>query len=362
MISLGGTFSIPLARGDEFDASSRKNSSLRRTDAAPLRDYIGDEDNGLLRSLFTSLKGTALSFTPLVIHGPPSAGKTSLALALAEQSKQQAPRGKVVALTAADFARSYADAVDTDALPELRQRFLKAGLVIVDDVQHLAGKAAAQAELRTLLDLMRKDEVLVIVTSNAPPAALPFAADLRSRLAEGLVVPLRWPGEAARREMVARYLAARQVELSDQSIARLAAAYLGSPARLFAGLAHLVHAARTDHRQLDDALVHEALASLEGTNLSPRAVIAAVAKQFGVTVKDLKGSSRRQAINVARGVAMYLLRTHVHLTYEQIGQHFAGRDHTTVMNACQKTTERLAADPHLAHEVEQIVTHLHEAA
>lgn len=360
MISVGGTFTIPLGTGEEFDFSPRKASTLRRASTLPLCDYIADEENALLRTLLPSLQRSTNLFGPLLLWGPTSTGKTTLALALVQRAKAIAPEGKLLLLTAADFARAYANAIDTDSLSEFRQRFLQTQLVVIDDLHHLAGKTSALAELRTLLDLMTASSIRVVVTSLHAPSDLPFTADLRGRLSQGLVIPLRWPGASARREIVVRYLASRHATLSEAMVARLADHYCGPPSRLFSGLAQLVHGAEVERRPLDDAYVAESLAAHTEAAISPRAVIAAVAKQFHVTVKDLKGTSRRQAINTARGVAMYLLRHHTKQTFEQIGQHFAGRDHTTVMHACQKTTERLAGDPQLQHAVDQVVTHLQE--
>jgi chromosomal replication initiator protein len=178
---------------------------------------------------------------------------------------------------------------------------------------------------------------------------------------QGLVVPLRWPGESARRAMITRYLAERRVsDLSEACVTRLAGTYAGPPSRLFAALAQLVHVAQTDRRALDDALVEETLDGADENAITPRAILAAVAKQFHVTQADLKGPSRRQAISEARGIAMYLLRELTRATFENIGQQFGGRDHTTVMHACQKTMERLAADERLRQTVESLASNLEE--
>jgi chromosomal replication initiator protein len=360
VISVGGTFSIPLGSGVDFDGGPRKGSSPGRS-ALPLREFIADDQNSLLRTLLPSLEQPSACFAPLVLYGPTSVGKTALALALVRRWEELSTSPRTLLITAADFARAYAHAVDIDAIGEFRDRFAQASLVVIDDMQHLEGKRPAQAEIRYLLDLMAAQGTRVIITSRIAPAELAFAPDLCSRLAGGLVVPLQWPGVEARREMVVRYLAHRHVtKLSQTSINRIADTYAGPPSRLFAALAHLLHVAETQREAIDDRLVDAALAEQAEATVSPRAIIATVAKHFRVTVKDMKGPSRKRAINEARGVAMHLLRTLTRETYEQIGAHFTDRDHTTVMHACQKTTERLAADPQLAQAVDRIVAHLQE--
>jgi chromosomal replication initiator protein len=374
--STAGVCSIPLPAELELELAPKKG--LRLAPSRPLPEFIADDANPLAAALLTVLDRHRAACTPLVLYGPTGCGKTVLALALVKKyieadprlrvglepaSPQLLPRGEGIrALTAADFARAYAHAVETDSITDFRDRFL-APLVLIDDVQHLADKEAAQHELRLLLDLLAKRGTPVIITSRLSPQELPFVADLRGRLAGGMVIPLHWPGEAARREIATRYLTARNHgDVSPAIIERIAITFSGSPARLFAALAELVHLAETDRRAIDDSLLDELTAEQrEQSQYSPRAIIAAVAKQFRVTVKALKGTSRRQAINTARGVAMYLLRERTGETFEQIGRQFSGRDHTTVMHACQKTVERLAEDPQLAREVEQIIAQLEAA-
>lgn len=360
MISLGGPFSIPLVSGLEFDFAPRKAAVRPPVTRLPLAEYIADHDSALAGCLLPMLERGGASFHPLVLCGPTCTGKTVLALTLARRWQQLAPQSKSLLLTAADFARALSHAVQTDGLEEFREKFQAASLIVIDDVQHLEGKTAAQDELRRLLDEMSERGAHLIVTSRVSVAELPFSPDLRGRLSQGLIVPLRWPGDEARREIISRYLSSHRVgSLSPEGIARLATTYSGPPSRLFAALAELVHTAETDRRPLDDSLLGETLKEHDA-NITPRAIIAAVSKQFQIPLKDLRGPGRRQAINEARGVAMHLLREVRKLTYAEIGALFGDRDHTTVMHACQKTSERLASDPLLRQSLETITAQLHE--
>ena len=125
MISVGGTFSIPLDSSVEFEFTPRRSSAASGS-ALPLRDYIADDENALLRTLLPALERDSDLLCPLLLCGPSGTGKTALAVALAEQWKRAHPTGKVLLLTAVDFARAYAHAVDTNSLAELRERFLQA--------------------------------------------------------------------------------------------------------------------------------------------------------------------------------------------------------------------------------------------
>jgi chromosomal replication initiator protein len=353
---VSGTFSIPLG-----DAPLRDRPTASSASAYALREFIAGDENRLVRVLLPALDRP--HFTgPLFLYGPTGCGKSLLALALARQIRELHPGAKTLHTSGADFARAYADALDANGLADFRKRFMQAAFVLLDDIHQLATKPSAQEEWRRMLDLFaQRGTPVVIVCRCAPGELAEFDADLRGRLSAGLVVPLYWPGRDARREMIQSYLAIRQARLGEDEINRLANEIDGPPARLFATLAHLLHLAATDHRSLDAALVAEVLAEYAASReLAPRVILAAVAKMFQLKSSDLKGPSRRQTVSTARGVAMLLLRELRHASYHEIGQQFNGRDHSTVMHACEKTRERLATDGQLAERVADLKFQLME--
>jgi chromosomal replication initiator protein len=321
-----------------------------------LRAFIAGDENAVVRTLPTALEENNAWLTPLVLYGPTGSGKTMLALALAQHWKSLHKKCKPLFITAADFARAYADALETSSLADFRERFTSTSLVVVDDLQHLANKPAAQEEFRRVLDLMAEQGTRSIITLPMAPVAMnDLAPDLVSRLSGGLSIGLVWPGPITRQEMIAQYLANQQQAAPDPCVARLAQELSGPPSQLFAMLAQLLHTASVTRRPVDEAMVSAALSGHAAASaITPREIIALVAKELRVKMADLKGPSRRQSLTSARGVAMLLMRELLGISYQEIGKQLGGRDHTTVMHACQKTTSRLSEDNEFKRQYEAL--------
>ena len=221
------------------------------------------------------------------------------------------PRQPVVYTTAVDFARELADAIETQAVVDLRARYRTANLLVFEDVGRLTERPAAQVELIHTLDAILREGGQVVVTASAPPAELRgLMPALQSRLLAGLAVPLSPPGATARLAILRRLASLREIDLTDPVAQALAEGLDGTVPELLGALVQLDVPARMDGKPIDGDAVRDYLAGRHGGKRPQIQHIAALtARYFSLKLADLRGPSRRRPVVAARDVAMYLVRS-----------------------------------------------------
>jgi chromosomal replication initiator protein len=326
-------------------------SACSRDPNGAIGDFVVGPENRLVDVALSDLLGQAGSLcSPMVLYGPSGVGKTHLALAVVAHWKARPDHPPVKYAVAIDYARELADAIETKTLDEFGVAYRRASLLVLEDLQHLAGKQAAQRELLQILDSLADDEARVLVTASRSPGMLDdMLPGLQSRLQAGLVVPVVLPGPAARAILLRRFAGARGIELSESLIEFFAENMSGAAPALDAALVELqmggtvnIEAARrwlADRRRQDPSL---------------REITLATAQHFSLRLGDLRSAARRRTLVIARGVAMYLCRRLTRLSLEQIGGYFGGRDHTTVSHGCRRTEDLLQAEPAIREAVVQL--------
>jgi chromosomal replication initiator protein len=320
-------------------------------------EFFAGPENGLVEPAVLGVLGRQPTpYNPLVLYGPSGTGKSHLVRGMAATWKLNFPHSRVVYTTAVDFAREMADAFEAQSVEEFRAKYRGAKLVIFEDVGELATKPAAQEELICTLDAIVQRGGQVLATLAAAPQEIGgFMPALQSRLAAGLCVPLVSPGPDTRRAILQRWSALREFELADSILALLAEGLNGTVPELLGAMLQLEVPAREEGRAIDARQIREFLSRRDAA-LRPklRDVAVLTARYFSLRLSDLRGSSRKRPVVVARDVAMYLCRRFARESLGRIGDYFGGRDHTTVLHACRKTEERMEADPAIRQAIDRL--------
>ncbi len=298
-------------------------------------------------------------FNPLVLYGPPGVGKSHLAAGLAEVWHKRFG-GAVVHTNGTDFARGYAAAVENEAVSEWRTPICAAGLFVLENLMQMSTKRGALEELVATLDELIAHGRQAVITSRLPPSEVRgFPATLVSRLTGGLLISVSPPGPESRRMLAQRLAQARKLAIEPAALRILADACPATVPEMHAAICELQMSVETSQGSKELIITAATMRQFVGqrtTDVKPtvRGITSLTAKYFSLKSSDLTSPSRRRAVVVARGIALYLARQLTGKSLEQLGTHFGGRDHTTVLHSYRSTELRLQRDP----EVRLAVDHL----
>jgi chromosomal replication initiator protein len=272
----------------------------------------------------------------LALFGPPGTGKTHLSRGLVQHWQHRCGPETAQYLTAADFRREFAAAIDRDAVVDFRRWLRSLELLAIDDLHQLPSETHLKRELRYTLDALAEAGGLVVVTSPRPVTTLPnLTRDLHGRFAAGLMLQLAVPGSAARMRIVQHLTAALGRPLSEDAMQRLVAGMHGTASQLVGALFELF--AMIPINQLADAAVTRgSTASRNSRQPSLQEIVAVVGKYYRLPQKQMKSGSRKQSAVIARATAVYLARELTDSSYHEIGRVLGGRDHTTMMHNFKK--------------------------
>ncbi len=302
----------------------------------------------------------AAFFTPLVFYGPSGSGKTRLVEGIC-QSRRLADASKTIYyLSGVDFARSLTNAIRREQTQVFRGLLTQANVLAIENADVLAERDAAQAEFLPILDAAARERKLVVLTFSRIPNEIPgFSPELAARLAAGLLIPTRRPTRETKRFVVER--AAEKLGLRlDAATIDFCVEY--SPGSVGGVCGTLVQAAQEFASRVRTPSTENFRALVEARNPTPTwtldQVIKAVAKQFSVSVVDMRSKKRSATLVLARNVAYYLARKLTDATFQEIGREFSNRDHSTALRGARDVAEALETDDELRLQTREIVAKL----
>jgi len=307
----------------------------------------------------------AQAYNPLFIYGAPGLGKTHLLQAVAAYLQTYSPGLSVRCTTIEDFTSDFVGALRSDAIGAFKARYRRVDVLLIDDVQFLERRTRTEEEFFHTFNALHDSGAQLVLTSDRPPTALTDLEDrLRERLQSGLVTDVQAPDFDTRLAILRKRAAHDRLAVEDPGALDLIAARVSDNVRTLEGaLIRIVAYHSLRQRPLSGASVADVLEQLyPETRCSHRPSLREIqlttSASFELSVDELLSRSRSSRVSWPRQVAMFLARELTDETLPSIGRQFGGRDHTTVLHACQRITERIASDPDAHAQLTRLRTQL----
>ena len=301
----------------------------------------------------------AQAYNPLFLHGPPGLGKTHLLHAIGNFIQRYGAGLRVRYATSEEFTTEFVDAVRSKRTGDFKDDFRSADVVLIDDVQFLAGRAKTREEFfHTFNALLGSGRQLVISSDRSPEELADLEARLEERFRSGLVASLDPPPAGVRRAILAKRARVDGVPVSDEVLAEIAQRVDSSVRALEGALIRVVAYASLNDEEPTPGLVRHVLRRLgedqsrDACSLSE--IIDAATQEFGVPRAAMLGRDRRRDVSRARQIAMYLARELTDHNLTEIGRGIGGRDHTTVLYAINQVSGAVHADPVVRDTVDKL--------
>jgi chromosomal replication initiator protein len=301
------------------------------------------------------------AYNPLFIYGGVGLGKTHLMHAVGHSVAKRFPHLKIEYVSTETFTNELINAIREDRMAEFRERYRSVDLLLVDDIQFIAGKERTQEEFFHTFNALYEAHKQIILSSDRPPKdILTLEARLRSRFEWGLITDIQPPDLETRIAILKMNAEQRGLRVSEEVLEYIARQVTSNIRELEGALMRAVAYASLNGVELSKQVAARALSDVfapREPSVDPEEILRRVAEHFGLRPEDLKGGGRRKEVVLPRQLAMYLVRELTRASLPEIGQFFGGRDHTTVLYAIQKVQELAESD----REVQSLLRTLKEA-
>ena len=296
------------------------------------------------------------AYNPLFLYGGVGLGKTHLMHAIGNQVIAKFPRKRVVYATSEKFTNEFITSIQQGKIDDFRARYRRIDLLLIDDIQFIADKERTQEEFFHTFNAIHEDGKQIVLSSDRPPKAiLTLEERLRSRFEWGLIADLTAPDLETRIAILRAKAEEGAVPITSDVIEFIARKVVSNIRELEGALNRIVAYASMGAMpisiELAQAVLSNVLYNPKKRQVTPERIAMAVADYYGVQMEALKGQKRDKAIVMPRQVAMFLMREETDVSLLRIGAELGGRDHSTVLHACDKITRESAVNDELRREI-----------
>lgn len=356
--------SVPLA-GDEKDSKTNNNGIWGSTMPPYNFEYTFDNfivgnSNRFAHAACTAVAANpAMNYNPLFIYGPSGLGKTHLLYAITNEIQKKKKDANIIYINSEDFTNQFINALSMNKTMEFRDKYRSCDMLLIDDIQFIAGKISTQEEFFHTFNALYEDHKQIILTSDRPPIEMKTLEErLRTRFEWGLVADIQPPDLELRIAIIKKKAEQVNVVLSDEVLTYIAENLRSNIRQIEGAVKKLAAVYFLSGTEIDINTAKRELMNFFQTIVPVDETIdkifAATYKKYNIKKEDLISPKRSRDIADARHVTIYLIRKITDISLPSIGKIF-NRDHTTALSSIEKIERKLVNDPAFRIEIEEMI-------
>jgi chromosomal replication initiator protein len=296
------------------------------------------------------------SYNPLFVYGGSGLGKTHLMHAIGHAVTARHPKKRVAYATSEKFTNEFINSIRAQKGEEFRERYRRIDVLLIDDIQFIAGKEGTQEEFFHTFNAIHEEGKQIVLSSDRPPKAITQLEDrLRSRFEWGLIADISTPDLETRIAILRAKAEVQNIAVPPPVIDFLAQRIVSNIRELEGALTRIVAFAALNAvpvtTQLAQDMLQNILYNPHRKTLSPERIVETVARYYGIPLDQIKGKARDKQVVLPRQIAMYLMREETEAPLLRIGEALGGRDHSTVLHGCEKIEREMAENDDFRRDV-----------
>ncbi len=320
---------------------------------------IGNSNRFAHAASLAVAEAPAKAYNPLFIYGGVGLGKTHLMHAIGHYILDNNPKSQVVYVSSEKFTNELINSIKDDKNVEFRNKYRNIDILLVDDIQFIAGKERTQEEFFHTFNALYEANKQIIISSDRPPKEIPTLEDrLRSRFEWGLIADIQAPDFETRMAILKKKADVEKLNIPNEVMVYIATKIKSNIRELEGALIRIVAFSSLTNKEISVDLASEALKDIISSKQTKQVTIdiiqEVVANYYNLKIEDLKSSRRTRNIAFPRQIAMYLSRKLTDMSLPKIGEEFGGRDHTTVIHAYEKISNNLKKDESLQNAINEL--------
>jgi chromosomal replication initiator protein len=341
-----------------------RNNDTRLNPKYSFDNFVIGQSNRFAHAAAVAVaEAPAKAYNPLFIYGDSGLGKTHLLHAIGHYAMSLYPGIRVRYVSSEEFTNDFINSIANNRGSSFQARYRNIDILLIDDIQFLQRAVETQEAFFHTFNTLHDHNKQVVITSDLPPKHLTgFEDRMRSRFEWGLITDVQLPDLETRIAILRKKAQSEKIQVPDEILEFIASKVSSNIRELEGTLIRVTAFASLNRTPVDMPLVQTVLKDLitldDDNVIAPTDIITNTAEYFKLTVEDLYGSSRSQAVATARQIAMYLCRELTNLSLPKIGQLFGGRDHTTVMYANKKISELMKERRSIYNQVTELTSRI----